>query len=303
MKRGKRGWKQTPHLPGILWESSEEEHHLSDLISLSVPMSVPPQCLEEGTQMEEGPGYHPASTQMDGGAGYHPALKLLQSTNQARVQLEYELIQETQELAERYKHKWAKQARRHARWQTQMINQTDGTFQEVFSQASLTESIKLLPWCISVAVPFCYISRPVTIAAQQDEGIPTISNHCPTASEPEPHGSLAPGPSGGLTPPPGIPPLPVSSLPDIPLADTPLMGCPFPDFLVSSIRESKTILPAVYLTIITSRGPVSGPQKLRLGSNPALLGWLRHTWIGSGDWTQAQFWTRRVGTCQSFQPL
>ena len=81
-----------PHLPEILWESSEEEHCLSDPISLSVPMSAPPPHLEEGTQTE-------------GGSGYHPALKLLQDANEARAKLEYELIQETQELGERYEHK------------------------------------------------------------------------------------------------------------------------------------------------------------------------------------------------------
>ena len=112
-----------------------------------------------------------------------------------------------------------------------MIDQTDATFQEVFSQASSTKAVTLLPWCISAAVPFHYISRPVMIAAQQDEGIPTIFEHHLTASEPEPCGSPVPGPSGGLTPPPGTPPLPVSSLPDIPLAGTPLVGCPFSDFL------------------------------------------------------------------------
>ena len=96
------------HLPEILWESSEEEHCISDLNSLSVPMLAPPLCLEEGTQMERGPGYHPVITQMEGGSGHHPALKLLHDANQARVQLEYEFIQETQKLAERYEHKQAK---------------------------------------------------------------------------------------------------------------------------------------------------------------------------------------------------
>ena len=101
-----------------------------------------------------------------------------------------------------------------------MINQTDDDFWEVFSQVSLTEAVRLLPWCISVAVPFHYIRRAMTIAAQQDEAIPTISEPCPNASEPEPYGSLAPGPSVGLTPLPGTPLLPVSSLPDIPLEVT-----------------------------------------------------------------------------------
>ena len=62
-----------PHLSEILWESSEEEHHLSNPISLSVPMSATPPHLEEDNQMEGGPCHHPASTQTEGGLGYHPA--------------------------------------------------------------------------------------------------------------------------------------------------------------------------------------------------------------------------------------
>ena len=113
-----------------------------------------------------------------------------------------------------------------------MVDQSDATFQEVFSQVTLTEAVKLLTWCISVAVPFHYISRAVISAAQQDEGVTNISKPCPTSSESEPHGSLAPGPSGGLTPPLGTPPLPVSSLPDISLTGTPLVGYPLSNFLV-----------------------------------------------------------------------
>ena len=106
-------------------------------------------------------------------------------------------------------------------------------FQEAFSQVSLTEAAKLLPWCISVAVPFCYISGTITTAAQQDEGFPTTPEPCSTASElaPEPHCSWALGPPGGLTPPPRTSLLPVSSLPDIPLTGTSMMGCLFSYFL------------------------------------------------------------------------
>ena len=112
-----------------------------------------------------------------------------------------------------------------------MINQTDVTFQEVFSQAGLTEAIKLLLWCISAAKPFHYISRMMTIATQQDESIPTMSKPCPTASAPELHTSPVPGASRGLTPPPGTSPLPVSFLSDIPLSGAPLAGCPFSGLL------------------------------------------------------------------------
>ena len=162
----------------------------------------------------------------EGGLSYHPSPKLLWEANQARAKL-------TQELTERCRHKKAKQARRHARWWAQMIDQTDATLQEVFSQASLMEVVKLLPWCISAVVPFCYIGRAITIAVQQDEGISIISNPCPTASQPQPelHGLPVPGPSGGVTPPPGTSPLPMSSLPDITLAGTPLVGHPFADLL------------------------------------------------------------------------
>ena len=119
-----------------------------------------------------------------------------------------------------------KQARRHARQRAQIINQTDATLQEVLSQVSSTEAIKLLLWCISAVVPFHYICGATTMATQQDEGIPIISGPCPTVPEPEPPWSLAPGPSGDLTPPPVTSPLPMPSLPDIPLAGTPLLEHP-----------------------------------------------------------------------------
>ena len=71
---------------------------------------------------------------MEGGSDFHPALKLLQDANQARGQLECELVQETQELAQRYDHKQIKQARRHERQQAWIIKQTNATFQEVLSK-------------------------------------------------------------------------------------------------------------------------------------------------------------------------
>ena len=105
---GEVGWKVNLHSLEVLWKSSEEEHHLSDPISLSIPLSALHPCLEEGTQMV-------------GGLGFHPALKLLQDANQARVQLECELVQETQELDQRYDNKWIKQVRRHKRQWAWMI--------------------------------------------------------------------------------------------------------------------------------------------------------------------------------------
>ena len=106
--------------------------------------------------------------------------------------------------------------------------------------------------------------------AQQDEGIPTVLEPCPTASElePESHVSPVPGPSGDLTPPPRTS-LPVSFLPDIPLSGTPLVGCPFSDLLAIPSQGKWTTLLVVHLTIITPRRPMSAPQKLRLGVSTA----------------------------------
>ena len=141
-KVGEESLKTYPYLPEFLWDRSEEEHHLSSPIFLSIPLLAPASpasllevCIQtEGgldshptcTQTEGGLGCHPTSTQTEG-LGYHPSLKLLWEANQARAQLECELIQETQELVERCEHKQAKQARRHARWRAQMIDQINAT--------------------------------------------------------------------------------------------------------------------------------------------------------------------------------
>ena len=114
------------HFWEALWQSLEEEHHLSNMILLLVPWLAPHPHQEEGTQMK-------------GGSGFHPALKLLQDVNQARAQLECELVQERQDLAWRYYGRQIKQARRHESWQVWMVKQADATFQEVFPRwAQLT---------------------------------------------------------------------------------------------------------------------------------------------------------------------
>ena len=101
---------------------------------------------------------------MEGGSGFHPALKLLEDVNQARAQLECELVLETQEFAQRSDDRWIKQARRNERCQAKIVKQADATFQEVFSQVSLADSIKLLPLCIPSAVPLHYMSGALATA-------------------------------------------------------------------------------------------------------------------------------------------
>ena len=114
---GGEGLKMYPHLPEFLWDSLEEDHCLSGPISLLILLPTPTSLLEVCTQTEGGLDSHPACTQTEGwldchppgtqteGLGYHPSSKLLWEVNQARAQLECELIQETQELAEKCEHK------------------------------------------------------------------------------------------------------------------------------------------------------------------------------------------------------
>ena len=99
-EEGKERLEIFPHLPEILWGVQRR----NTIFLIQSPCQSPHQllCLE-GTQTEGGSDYHPASTQAEGRSGYHPSLQFLCDANQARTQPEYELIQETQELAERYK--------------------------------------------------------------------------------------------------------------------------------------------------------------------------------------------------------
>ena len=124
-------------------------------------------------------------SQMEEGSVFHPTLKQLQGINQARAQLECELAKEAWGLAWRYDDWQIKLARKHERWQAQMAEGADTTFQEVFCQVSATNLIKLLPWCISSTVPLHYISKVLATTAQQEEDIPA------TITVPELQGSQA----------------------------------------------------------------------------------------------------------------
>ena len=77
-KGGEIGIKVYPYTWEVLWESSEEEHHLSNPMSLLIPSSTLLPHLEEGTQTGKE-------------SGYNPALWQLQDFQVARMQLECKL--------------------------------------------------------------------------------------------------------------------------------------------------------------------------------------------------------------------
>ena len=157
-EEGEMGFKMYPHSQEVLWKSSEEEDYLSDPVLLSIPLSTLLAHQEHGTEMEEE-------------LGYHPALQQLQDFNQARVHLECELGQEAQKLAQRYNDHMIKLAKKHEMKWARMTQEGNATIQEVFSVMSLTDSIKLLPLCVSSTVPFCYVGEALATTMQQSKNI------------------------------------------------------------------------------------------------------------------------------------
>ena len=112
-----------------------------------------------------------------------------------------------------------------------MTQEGDATFQEVFSMASSTDAIKLLPWCLTSAVPFHYIGEALATAMQQGENSPT------TTAAPKVVGSMAGGPSSSPAhPTETLPPL-ILLLLDIPFVVTPPVGHPYPEFIASPTPE------------------------------------------------------------------
>ena len=238
------GLKAFPYFQEALWQSSEEEHHLFDLILLSVPSFAPIPIKKRALRWRKDQAF-------------------TQPSSFYKMSIKPELSWSVS-WPERYDDRQIKLARMHERQQAWMVEEADATFQEVFSQVRLTDLIKLLPWCISSTVPLHYISRSLATTAQQDEDIPATT----TVSDPE--GSLALGPSSSPACPTGTLPLPVPPLRNIPFVGTP----PVRHHLLSSLpaphRKSRTTLPAAHMAIIMTSGPMLTPQRLRLGVNTAL---------------------------------
>ena len=112
-----------------------------------------------------------------------------------------------------------------------MAKEADTTFQEVFSQASWTDLIKLLPQCVSSAVPLHYMSKALTTTVWQEEDVPV------TITVPMLEDSQALNPSDSPAGQTGTPPLPMPPFLDIPFVDTFLVWHPFAGFSAGPIQK------------------------------------------------------------------
>ena len=114
-----------------------------------------------------------------------------------------------------------------------MVKEADSTFQEVFSQTSSTDSVKLLPWWVSSAVPLHYMNEVLAITVQQEEDVPV------TTTVPKPEGSQGPDPSDSPAHQTGTPPPPVPPLLDISFFGTPMVGHPFAGLIVGPAQKKQ----------------------------------------------------------------
>ena len=113
-----------------------------------------------------------------------------------------------------------------------MTEEADATFHEVISQVS-SDSMKLLPWCFSSAVPLHYMGNVLATTAQQEEDVPA------TIAVPEPEGSQALDPSDSPAHQTETLPLLVPPLTDIPFVDTPLVGHSFAGFIAHPTQKKQ----------------------------------------------------------------
>ena len=163
-EEGEMGFQVYTHTWEVLWKNSKEEHHLSDPVLLLISSSTLLPHLEEGTQTEEE-------------FGYNPALQQLQDFNQARINWNASWVRRLRSYLINMtivESSWLGNKSR--KW-PKMTQEGNATFQEVFLRVSLTDSIKLLPWCVSSAIPLCYISEALVTAMLQGESAPSY-HHC-----------------------------------------------------------------------------------------------------------------------------
>ena len=127
-----------------LWESSEEEHHLSHTVPLSVPIVSSHSSGDMSVQTKEA-------------LGFSLALRQLQAVNQVKAQLEeWGLVLELEGLTKNHEDQWPIRTQEQEDQQTRMVQkqevqwarmaeQVDTTFREVLSQMIQANSVRLLP--------------------------------------------------------------------------------------------------------------------------------------------------------------
>ena len=135
-----------------------------------------------------------------------------------------------------------------------MAEKVDATFQEVFSEMSSTDSVRLLPWCISTAanpgmIPIHYMSEALTTTVQQRMDAPVAT----TALGSE--GSQALASTNNPAHQTGTPPLPFFPCHTFYLSAFPQLGVHLSGLSSIPSTKSRITSPTVHLMIDLGRGP------------------------------------------------
>ena len=142
-----------------------------------------------------------------------------------------------------------------------MAKEADTTFQGVFSQASSTYSNKLLPWCVSSAVPLQYMSKVLATTVQEEEDVPVV------ITVPDPESSQTPNLSDSLACSTGAPPLPVSPFLYILFVGTLLLGYPFTEFIAGPTLKKQDHSPSGTLRDEHNKQTCVDSQEVKVRSN------------------------------------
>ena len=158
-----------PVLVETLWESSEEEHHLSPSLPLSVPIVSSHSNRDASTQTEEV-------------LSFSLALRQLQEATQVKAQHEWRLALKLEGLAKNYEDQQFRIVQEQEDQLTMMTEQMDTTFREVLSHMNQADSVRLLPWFLSTAAksgagPTCSVSEAITsITTSKLEGTTALAS-------------------------------------------------------------------------------------------------------------------------------
>ena len=196
-----------PFLIETLWESSEEEYHLSHPLLLLV-------CIISSNSNRD------ASGQTKEVLSFSLALRQLQEATQAKAEIEWGLTLKLEVVTKNYEDQQFRMVQKKEDQWTRVVEQMDTTFREVLSKMSQANLVGLLPWFLSTAAksgvgPACSVSEALTailhprVDAPMDDTTLELEDTTVQASMSSPTHPVS-------TPPPALP------TSDIPATGTPV---------------------------------------------------------------------------------
>ena len=160
---------------------------------------------------------------------------------------------------------WTRLATKHEDWWARIAEEVGTTLFEVFSKTNSTDSVRLLPWCISTVaspgtIPMHYMSEALATTVQWRLDAPAVTTTCGSK------GSQAPASMSSLACQCTVHPVLLHLFPFFPCWTFPLLtppaGCSLVRFIIDPQHKKWNWPPVVHLPIDLARGPMSKLQRL-----------------------------------------